>query len=270
LVTGRQRVHLSGTAGGGWFVLPVVRATHRDRETVLRFDNLDPQNGPSSSAIPDGATAARWQSRVAPGWRLLMDRHREVADEFIEAISVLAPLPDPAAGTVSATARHAFGAIAMSTPTSPRSVAVTLAHELQHAKLSAVMDLLPLVEAGPAGRFYTPWRTDPRPFVGVLHGVYAHLAIADFWRRELTGPHGAAGLLTAEVEYVRWRDAVSGTATRLLGTDRLTDLGRRLVTIVLDTVGGWREEVSARASAEANRASQRHRAQWEKMHGRVP
>ena len=30
-------------------------------------------------------------------------------------------------------------------------------------------------------RVYAPWRPEPRPVVGLLQGVYAHLGIARFW-----------------------------------------------------------------------------------------
>ncbi|WP_203918705.1 HEXXH motif domain-containing protein [Rugosimonospora africana] len=245
--------------GPGWHPVPRIRAAHRDLALTLFFDRLDLGAGPRT----DDPTAARWQAGVESGWRVLVERHRPVADEFVEAITLLAPLPEPASGTVSATARHAFGAIAMSSPTGARSVAVTLAHELQHAKLSALMDLFPLLSPGPAGRHYAPWRPDPRPFSGVLQGVYAHLAIADFWRREMGGEH------SAQVEYVRWRDAVRTTAARLLAADRLTELGRRLVTGVLAEVEGWSETVPAAARREAAEVAERHRDRWVRAHGPI-
>jgi len=252
--TGRVRI-----GGAGWHAVPQICAAHQDLSVTLFFDRLDLGTGPRT----DDATAARWQTRVELGWQALVERHRPVADEFVEAITLLAPLPEPRSGTVSATARHAFGAIAMSTPGDPRSVAVTLAHELQHAKLSAVMDLFPLVSPGPAGRHYAPWRPDPRPFSGVLQGVYAHLAIADFWRREMGVEH------SAQVEYVRWRDAVRTAAARLLAADRLTELGRRLVTGVLAEIEGWSEAAPAAARREAAEVAARHRATWVRAHGPI-
>ncbi|MEV4624483.1 HEXXH motif-containing putative peptide modification protein [Asanoa sp. NPDC049573] len=258
LVSGARRVRVGGPH---WSPLPTVRAVHGGLAVNLRFDHLDGAPAPGDA---DRRTAEVWQSRVAPGWQVLVDRHRPVALEFAEAISVLAPLADPPTGTVSATGRHAFGAIAMSTPATPRSVAVTFAHELQHAKLSALMDLFPLVSGAPGGRHYAPWRPDPRPLIGLVHGVYAHLAIADFWRRELAG-----GGSLAEFEYARWRAAVQETATRLAGDANLTDLGRRVVDGVLAEVDGWHEEVRPAAAAQARSAADQHRDRWVAAHGPI-
>jgi HEXXH motif-containing protein len=259
LVGTNVRVRLVEAGDGAWSGVPILRVEHDGLAVSLSFDHLD-----TSSPAMSIATVSLWQERIAAGWRILVERHRHVADEFVEAITLLAPMPDPAEGSVSATARHAFGAIAMSTPGDPRSVAVTLAHELQHSKLSAVMDLVPLVSAGTGGRYYTPWRSDPRPFPGVLQGVYAHLAIADFWRREMTD-----GMFAAQVEYARWRDAVASTATRLLDSDHLTDLGRRLVDGVLAEIGVWHDEVTAPAQRHADSLAREHRAQFERAHGPV-
>jgi HEXXH motif-containing protein len=260
LVSGTRRIRVGGPH---WSPLPTLRAAHRGLAVDLRFDHLDGAPAPGDA---DRDTAAVWESRVAPAWRVLVDRHRPVAIEFAEAISVLSPLSDPPAGTVSATGRHAFGAIAMSTPATPRSVAVTFAHELQHAKLSALMDLFPLVSGEPAGRHYAPWRPDPRPLIGLVHGVYAHLAIADFWRRELATDDDRP---LAEFEYARWRDAVHGTATRLAADAHLTDLGRHLIHGVLSKVDGWREEVPPAAAARARAAADQHRDRWVAAHGPI-
>jgi HEXXH motif-containing protein len=143
---------------------------------------------------------------------------------------------------------------------------VTFAHELQHAKLSALMDLFPLVSGDPAGRHYAPWRPDPRPLIGLVHGVYAHLAIADFWRRELATDDDRP---LAEFEYARWRAAVHGTATRLAADAHLTDLGRHLIDGVLSKVDGWREEVPPAAAAQARAAADQHRDRWVAAHGPI-
>ena len=60
-------------------------------------------------------------------------------------------------------------------------LASVLVHECQHAKLNAVLDLIPLSRPDQA-RYYAPWREDPRPLGGLLHGAYAYLGVSDFWR----------------------------------------------------------------------------------------
>ena len=57
-----------------------------------------------------------------------------------------------------------------------------LVHEMQHVKLTALCDLFDLFDRDDDTLFPVPWRADPRPVEGLLHGTYAHLAVADLWR----------------------------------------------------------------------------------------
>ncbi|PJT49546.1 HEXXH motif domain-containing protein, partial [Streptomyces albidoflavus] len=90
---------------------------------------------------------------------------------------------EPPPGSCSGTRREAFGAVLSSEPPDAAGFAETLVHETQHIKLAALAALTPLHHAGPAPRHFAPWRPDPRPFDGLWHGVYSHLALADWWLR---------------------------------------------------------------------------------------
>jgi uncharacterized protein len=112
--------------------------------------------------------------------------HAAALDGGLRAVVPLAP--DPARPLRSATARHAFGAVAVTPHPDPETMAVLLVHEWQHAKLGAVLDRYDLVAPGHSPRITVPWRPDPRPPEGVLQGVYAHLAVTQVWRaRAATG-----------------------------------------------------------------------------------
>ena len=71
-------------------------------------------------------------------------------------------------------------------------LAEQLVHEISHTRLFLVQmidDLL--VEDFPNqswtdARFYSPWRREPRPLNGILHGVFVFDAIAQFWFNVLT------------------------------------------------------------------------------------
>src|SRR5262249_17510681 len=94
----------------------------------------------------DKPGVARLRERVAEGWDLLVRHHREIAEELAASVTVLTPLPTPASGVCSATLVDAFGCLFLSLAPDAESVAVTLAHELQHTKLNALMDLFDLLE----------------------------------------------------------------------------------------------------------------------------
>jgi uncharacterized protein len=76
----------------------------------------------------------------------------------------------------------------MSAPPDPIIGTVTLTHEIQHVKLGALLDLVTLTLPDDGRRYYAPWRDDPRPLGGLLHGVYAYLGVTEFWRRQRNLP----------------------------------------------------------------------------------
>ena len=107
-------------------------------------------------------------------------------------------------GQVSSSSPETFGAIAMSPPPDPLTCAVTLAHETQHLKLFALLDIVALTLPDDGRRYYAPWREDPRPVSGLLQGAYAFLGVSGFWRTQREIADGAARL-EADTEFARWR-----------------------------------------------------------------
>jgi HEXXH motif-containing protein len=203
---------------------------------------------PEALQVEPRVDLGRWRERITAGWELLARRHSAVAREFAAAVTVLTPLRSAAGGTSSATLADAFGCVFLSLGPDARSVAVTLAHELQHTKLVALMDLFPLLRPDPGERFYAPWRDDPRPLAGLLHGTYAHLGVAGFWRRERD--HEPSG----HVEFARWRAAALDATATMLGSGRLTATGREFVTGMAEVLAGWAAEPVPAAALERARA----------------
>ncbi|GAB1639726.1 aKG-HExxH-type peptide beta-hydroxylase [Krasilnikovia sp. MM14-A1259] len=205
----------------------------------------------------------RWHEWIGAGWHRLAHDHPDVADEVAATMSILVPQARAGLGYSSATLRHGFGMLVMSPPPDAYAVAATLAHEVQHAKLSAMMDLFPLIRPGATGRFYAPWRSDPRPPGALLHGAYAHLGVTGFWRRELfrrTDPEGRA---EAEVEFVRWHTATTRATEELTAANVLSPVGQRFVAAMTERLAGWcTEPVSQVSRAEAARRNALHRRQW--------
>lgn len=205
----------------------------------------------------------QWREQMGAGWQRLVRDHREVAGEVAATMSVLVPEARTGPGYSSATLRHGFGLLVMSPPADARVAATTLAHEVQHAKLSAVMDLFPLVRPDATGRFYAPWRTDPRPAGALLHGAYAHLGVAGFWRREMRAEPDRAARAEAEVEFVQWHAATTRATADLLAADVLAPVGRRFAALMAERLGQWHAEpVAAASRAEAARRGETHRRQW--------
>jgi hypothetical protein len=243
---GRARGGTTYSVSGG--LLRVDGVPHRPSPPVrLTLGQLEVE-------VDSDVDVPRWQEVMVAGWDELSRHHPGVARECAAAITVLSPIASPVHDMASATAADAFGCVYLSLPPDPRTAALALTHELQHGKLSVLMDLFPLATASDE-LFYAPWRPDPRPLAGLLHGIYAHLGVAGFWRRYRDA--------RAEEEHACWRTATRGAAATALASGALTELGTIFVTEVAAVLDRWTEPVSPAAQAAAEAALAHHRTQWE-------
>ncbi|HET8660131.1 MAG TPA: HEXXH motif domain-containing protein, partial [Micromonosporaceae bacterium] len=243
------------------------------------LDDVDPYrdcHGLGAAARLDDADAEVWRQQLAHAWQLLVRRHNSRAEAMAEGMRVIVPLADgdPLARGSSATSRHAFGAVTLTRPATALALGLALVHEFQHTKLSALMDLVPLTTGpldgrggGRAGeehrrRFYAPWRDDPRPVDGLLHGAYAFLGVTDFWRYERAGPD-SAGDRMAGFHFAVARQQVATACRSLAESGELTPAGRRFVAAMAATLGEWlAEPVSGDLTQLAEDANAEHLARW--------
>ncbi|MEO3854243.1 HEXXH motif domain-containing protein [Acrocarpospora sp. B8E8] len=257
-VTGADAVTVDGVRGP---LTPLRHLTSADGALDLVLDDLDPHRWDLTRVI-DGRLpadeAASWQTCLDEAWRLLSDPHRTIGGELRSLVSALTPIKAPARGSSSASARDRFGAVALSTPPDGRWLAATFAHELQHTKLNAVLDVVDLLR--PDQRlFYAPWRDDPRPLAGLLQGAYAFTGVAGFWRRQRQIDDD----LRPHLEFARWRAAARDVTGTLLGSDILTEAGERFVTTMRGTLSAWMDEPVPQAALDgAADAAAAHRAAW--------
>ncbi|MBL1065116.1 HEXXH motif-containing putative peptide modification protein [Streptomyces sp. 7-21] len=213
---------------------------------------------------PEGHVAAE-HARWAALWRGALPLLRAAGPQRYAALRLLTcvvPLRAGRAGDHKAgTSPQSFGAVMMRRPAGPQALAETLTHEVQHAKLGALSDLAPLHEADDRARFWAPWRPDPRPFDGLLHGVYAHLELADFWHRLAAAD--AAGREQAWQRHARYWAMVDAALPQVRHEDRLTDAGQIFVGALVERHAGLGETpVPARHRAEAAEFVARVRAAW--------
>ena len=164
----------------GWLALRRVQAGPLD----VLIDDLDPFRMPDAQNATPRSTGEPWDAALRGAWRVLENGHADVAAEIATLVSAIVPLSRPQSGEVSTTSPEAFGAVALSFPPDDVTCAVTLAHELQHLKLGALLDVVTLTLPEDGRRYYAPWRDDPRPLRGLLQGTYAYLGVTGFWRRQ--------------------------------------------------------------------------------------
>jgi uncharacterized protein len=249
----------------GWLGLRLIRAG----SFSILVDDLDPFRIPDVPDLaPRGSSAWEWETVIGQAWPLLERVHPVAAAEIAAAVSVIVPRTAPAVGVVSTSSPKAFGAVAMSFPPDPVTCAETLVHEMQHLKLSALIDLVTLTEPDDDRRYYAPWRDDPRPLGGLLQGAYAYLGVSGFWERQRRFP---ARPRQPETEFARWREVTAGAVETIRSSGRLTPAGLDFVTQMADTLAAWRQEpVPVDALEQAHRAAEAHRAHWQSVNGSRP
>ncbi|MFE7336117.1 HEXXH motif domain-containing protein [Streptomyces griseus] len=187
-----------------------------------------------------------------------------------EEISRIVPwpgrLPNGPVEGLSASTADAFGSMVVAEPPNGAALAETMVHEFQHSKLGALLHLFAMLDDDRSEEHYAPWRPDPRHLPGLLHGAYAFVGVAGFWRDRI-GDRAADPLDLAPFRFAL-RRIQTRTVLRTLATRAaLTGPGRRLVAGLTRTVDGWlREPVDGRAVARARAAAAGHRAEWRLRH----
>jgi HEXXH motif-containing protein len=253
-----------------WQPVRLLAASAGDATAAVVLEDANPFRDlyharPADRLAP--GEAARWQILFTDAWQLLADHLPERAAELAAGLRSVVPLVTDNSGEArSGTARDAFGAVGLTRPRSGADFAVTLVHEFQHSKLSALLDLATLHTPGGDERHFAPWRTDPRPTGGLIQGVYAFFGVADAWRALRVVP-GLEADAAREFAFARLQVSVGLDA--LEQSNELTDRGREFV-------GGLRRSVSrlladsvpdADAAAAEKTLADRHRA-WS-QHVRV-
>ncbi|MFF4762799.1 aKG-HExxH-type peptide beta-hydroxylase [Streptomyces sp. NPDC001292] len=242
----------------GWRPLRLVRgAASGEAAAGPWLDTVTPYRDftryPKSPSRLGERRLHEWEERLVGAYALL-DREPTADTLAVRSLArVLVPRPFQSArgGLVaSASSVDAFGAITLSLPYDATQTAAVLVHETRHQQLNAVLSLVRLIQVaddrsdGPEPRprlHYAPWRSDPRPVLGLLHGTFAFSGVARFWRthrRYVTG----AEAQRADFEFAVLREQLREAAVSLVAETGLTEAGRLFVEEVAAQIQEWQEE----------------------------
>lgn len=191
------------------------------------LDDLDPYRAPGPARPAPVRPARRltpkghkrWDTQWAGALTLLRRYDTARAEETVHLLRSVVPLAGGCRSS-GATLPAAAGSV-LARAQAPPALAATLVHEVQHGKLTALADVLTLHTADRTPRFWAPWRADPRPLEGLLHGAYAHLALAGYWQRAAL--YGARG---AWARHARVRAQVAAVLPVLRVHGQLTSAGQ--------------------------------------------
>lgn len=211
------------------------------RAGTITVDDLDPfrdcQVWPAAHRLDPGAWL-RWRHALTAAVGRLSQLAPPYARVLQAGLRTIVPLqPDPAGRDRSGTARQAFGAVAVALPADVGTLMMLLVHEVQHLKLNALLDLYELFDRQDRTRLAVPWRPgERRPVEGVLHGVYAHLAIADLW---CSRARAVPGDPDARRNFRRYRSWVHTGLNVLADSRALTAEGEHFLNGMRGTAEAW-------------------------------
>ncbi|MFJ9370504.1 HEXXH motif domain-containing protein [Nocardia sp. NPDC101769] len=248
----------------GW--LPLRTARVESDEITVWLDDLDPfrHRESAGSALPrlNAQQAQRWQRDFEQAWQLLRRDHDHYLTPMRGCLRSLSPLSAEAmVDSSSYTSANGAGCVYTTAATDSCQLALTLIHEVQHTKFGLLTDQVELFDPDPECRFYAPWRDDPRPILGLMHGIYAFFGVVDFWRvHRHSDCHGS---LQAHADFELWRTQLVGAITQARASGLLTAAGTRFLDGLTAAMRSWSgEEVPATARQAAIESSLAHRVFW--------
>ncbi|MFE6283390.1 HEXXH motif domain-containing protein [Streptomyces sp. NPDC057877] len=263
-----------GTESAHWQPARAMTVPIRGAHTPVLLDDLGTHRiDPAATAAPPrrlpGREAHAWEALLRDAVALMEETDPQSAVDAAALLRSIEPLPSPEnTRPVSATSGDGVGRFASTMPPDALQLAAVVAHEIQHSKLGALMHLYALYEPGDTSLCYAPWRDDPRPVRGLLQGIYAFTGVARFWRGRALHP-GTTGAeaAAAHFEYGLWRRQLLRVFPELRDHAGLTDLGRRTVHRLGETVLGWSApDRTGSAYAMADAAADHHAASWRLYH----
>jgi HEXXH motif-containing protein len=251
---------------------PAARHVITSRGVTLSawIEDGDPYHAfsePRPPTVLSESEHAEWFKLLAEAWDVLTLNHPAFARELAAGLRALGPIA-PDLDTVGASSPAAFGGIRLSAGDSATDFAEALVHEMQHSKLNAVLGLVKLTDDDHGKRYLAPWRDDPRPLVGVVHGVFAFTCGVEFWlAQEATEYEVEARRMAFSVAYrrVQIRRAIHTLTT----SGHLTRPGEALVDAMSARLAVCEQApVGATVSQTITTMVDDHQALWRLRHAR--
>ncbi|MFI6156114.1 FxsB family cyclophane-forming radical SAM/SPASM peptide maturase [Kitasatospora sp. NPDC051170] len=228
---------------------------------TVALEDVDPLRDSHDHAVAGRLSEgelADWTGALREAWELIGRDLPAYAEGIRTGLTTVTPLrPGPAGRDVSSAARQAYGAVAIARPATAPTLALLLAHEFQHVKLGALLDLYDLYERADDRLYFAPWRPDPRPLEALLQGTYAHLAVTEYWGTRTLAYDGLAGepAERARAQFALWRRYTAEAVERLAESQALTVLGVRFAEGMRESLVPWLAvPLPAAAEQEAERA----------------
>lgn len=111
----------------------------------------------------------------------------EIYNEILLLIKKIVPLKVISSAVPSSSNSTMQGIIFCTYVKDPLLISEMLIHECSHNKLFLLQEVDPVLDPKIHGdgwtieKYYSPWRSDPRPLNGILHGLFVFSEVIKFW-----------------------------------------------------------------------------------------
>lgn len=220
--------------------------------------------GPSPVVEFTDGVRKDWYRVTTAAWRMISADHARYAPGVAGCCRMIVPQrSDDPHRHVSSTNADGFGAVGVSLTEDIPTFAVALIHEVQHLKLSALLDAVPLHGADSVPRYYAGWRPDPRPFQPLMHGVFAFSAVTEFWRVAYERETDPVYRTRYGLEYARWAAQTTASLTELLEAGVVTPEGGHFLAGIEEVAQRWAPPAEPGVAEAVADTIAEHRMNWE-------
>lgn len=212
-----------------WARLPAAPIPgHEGQNLLLTFHPALLEEVYRSQLLGADLDAGSFTEALSQGLSLIGSADRELGTRVESVVKWYIPIrsPDPATHC-SFTSPCLSGVLFLSPSQDALRLAEAIVHELGHTELNMLMDTQPVLEgAAEAEFYYSPWRPDPRPLVGLFHGLFVFSEVANFLERLCEAREELRGRLDERLCTIAHRLHM-GLAQ--VPRDRVTPLGRAIL-----------------------------------------
>lgn len=144
-----------------------------------------------SIADSDAAFHRRHRPALHAALETVKRYHPQTYAQMVESMQLIALKRYEAGGFTNLSHSDLPGAFIISAVDNAHELADTLIHEFYHNRLFFLEERAPFFSdaaqnAAADGGHYSPWRDDLRPLVGLLHAVYVHTPVTEYWLHVLS------------------------------------------------------------------------------------
>ncbi len=205
--------------------------------------------------------AGHWQALFAEACQILAACDPVGFERVKRLLISLTPIEPVNEGDErSSTIDDCPGGMALTEPPDAVTLARLMLHETEHGLLNELLRVYPPNES--RATMFAPWRDDPRPTLGVLHGVLAFAVQISFWHGLLE--HGPARYhASAAADLARWYEPTINTATELLARGHLGPAWTVFIQATITTLQSIEITASPAVQAAANDVNLCNETMWQ-------